>query len=76
MFNVFAWIRSGVRQAVLAGLADAVSDVTATRVEDGDVRLSRLLSPSAPVDVTTPAADDLLAPGGNGKGSRKVKARN
>jgi hypothetical protein len=74
MFNVFAWIRSGVRQAVLAGFADAVSDVTASRVEDGDARLARLLSPSASVDVTPPAADELPAPGGNGKG-REAKAR-
>jgi hypothetical protein len=55
-------------------LAAAVSDVTATRVEDGYVRLAPLLAPSMPVDVTPTAADELPAHGGNGKGKR-AKAR-
>ena len=35
--NFFTWIRDGVRQAVLLGVSDAVSDL-GTPAEDNDIR--------------------------------------
>lgn len=60
MLNVFSWLRNAVRQAVLAGIADAVQQLTSGNADDpsdvGEARLGRLLTEQpAPVDLTPPA---------------------
>ena len=66
--NFFSWIRDGVRQAVLYGVADAVGDIgTPPNGEDVGQRLLEVIRSS---DATTVAAGNQL-----GYATKREKAR-
>ena len=48
MFDIFGWVRNGAKQAFLAGLADAVKEVSGNRVDDGAEALTIQLALPAP----------------------------
>lgn len=50
-FNLFTWIREGVRQSVLLGVSDAVTQIGTPYHDDGaNARLQELLLPAENLD--------------------------
>lgn len=76
MLNIFGWIRTQARQAMLAGIADAVTDIANSAAADADLRLQRLLNGKGAVDVVP---EPLPAPepdaSGNGHDRKKARAK-
>jgi hypothetical protein len=52
-FNLFDWIREGVRRSVMLGVSDALEAIGNPDGEDGRARIAALLA--APVESTEPA---------------------
>jgi len=46
-FNLFDWIREGVRRSVILGVSDAMESIGNPEGEDGRARLAHLLPASA-----------------------------
>lgn len=76
--SFFQWVREGVRQAVVLGLADAIDDVgTRTRDEDLGANLAqtlrdRLTVSKGPTVLESPAAAGA-APGGRRRLGRSIE---
>jgi hypothetical protein len=60
-FNVFDWIREGVRRSVILGVSDAMEAIGNPDGEDGRARLAHLLP------ATAPATEPALAGGKRNK---------
>ncbi len=78
--SFFQWVREGVRQAVVLGLADAIDDVgTRTRDEDLGANLAqtlrdRLTVSKGPTVLESPAAAAAgAAPGGRRRLGRSIE---
>lgn len=73
-FNFFAWLREGVRQAVLMGVTDAVENL-GTPHEDDQVshRLLEMLQQGGPATAPKRLADS--GTGGNSQSKRKKLGR-
>ena len=52
-FNVFDWIRDGVKRSVILGVSDAMEAIGSADGADGRARLAQLLP--APADAAEPA---------------------
>jgi hypothetical protein len=44
-FNLFDWIREGVKRSVIQGVTEALDSIGSPAGDDGPARLSRLLVP-------------------------------
>jgi hypothetical protein len=51
-FNMFQWIREGVKQSVILGVHDAVEAIGAPEGDDVRERLAALLPPAEPATAT------------------------
>lgn len=73
--NFFGWIRDGVRQAVLLGVHDAVSDL-GTPSDDNDIRirLAEVVRQSPPALTTTAEAIDTSKRRKLGRGLQDIQA--
>jgi hypothetical protein len=60
-FNVFDWIREGVKRSVILGVSDAMETIGSPDGEDARARLAQLLP------ATAEAAEPALAAGGKRK---------
>ncbi len=68
----FAWIREGVRQAVLMGVSDAVTEIGNRRGdEDLGAHLATTLRQALPID-TEPKAASATAVAGAGPGRKRL----
>ncbi|NLX97515.1 MAG: hypothetical protein GXY83_15210 [Rhodopirellula sp.] len=67
-FNFFAWLREGVRQAVLLGVSDAVQNIGTPR-EDDQVghRLMEMLQQGGPATAPHKLAQNSGSPGAGQK---------
>jgi hypothetical protein len=54
-FNLFDWIREGVKRSVMLGVSDAMEALGSPQGDDGAARLTQLMA--------TPAAEPALAGG-------------
>jgi hypothetical protein len=53
-FNLFSWIREGVRQSVLMGVTDAIENIgTPVGTEDVTPHLKAMLAPRNPEAITS-----------------------
>jgi hypothetical protein len=52
-FNMFDWIRQGVKQSVILGVHDAMEAIGSPEGDDARQRLAALLPPAEPADATT-----------------------
>jgi len=61
-FNVFDWIREGVKRSVLQGVSDALQTIGSPDGDDGAARLAHLLpaATSSPPAVATAAKRQRL----------------
>ena len=62
-FNVFDWIREGVKRSVILGVSDAMEAIGSPDGDEAHVRLAQLL----PVAATSDAAQPAIATGGKRK---------
>jgi hypothetical protein len=62
-FNLFAWIREGVRQSVLAGVTDAIENIgTPASGEDVTPHLKALLQPRDAAALPARTVNEAAAP--------------
>jgi hypothetical protein len=61
-FNLFDWIREGVKRSVMLGVSDAMEAIGAPAGDEGHAQFARLLaSPAAaPPSLNASAADGVL----------------
>jgi hypothetical protein len=60
-FNLFDWIREGVKRSVMLGVSDAMEAIGAPASDEGQAQFARLLAAStAPQSLPASAADGVL----------------